>query len=290
MILPTSFLSSLKEVSSFKEEATKKQLSSEDFFNQDRQGLSRPKGPHFLFHLPEEIALFVCSEKPKYFLQHRKDAVQNEEALIPSDLENYKEFLTLQKAFLVLCGPRGQFTIDSSSFLPFLEVFCVVHPNSQTLQKTSFLVVTIKERNSRSKKSSLSRKRSNPQGTIWNKGLHSYQKLEAFTKILKTAIEGLTLGFTKSLRTGTPGTKFVLQDNTLFITTGISHLTGLPFPKTLVLFSENPTELTIFGINKDEVSRFAARIRYQLFKKRSYSPSQIQFDGENQVVKTTRKK
>ena len=172
MILPTSFLSSLKEETSFKEEATKKQLSSKNFFNQDKQGLSRPKGPHFLFHLPEEIALFVCSEKPKYFLQHRKDAVQNEEALIPSDLENYKEFLTLRKSFLVLCGPRGQFTIDSSSFLPFLEVFCVVHPNSQALQKTSFLVVIIKERNSRSKKSSLSRKRSNPQGTIWNKGLH----------------------------------------------------------------------------------------------------------------------
>ena len=223
-----------------------------------------------LLSFPGNIKLHICSTQPTKFVDRKLQIDESSEELI-----------TVAHPFLVFSGPRGQFTINCSSFLPFFNIYCIVQKKkiNQVQENQSFLFLQINNQSFSLNPARFSKER-----------IQIQRKIRSFRNIVKTIIQGLTVGFTKSLRTGSPGTKFSLQNNTLLINTGISHVTGIICPKSLILFSESPTELTIFGISKEEVSQFAAHIRNQLFEKRAYSPPHVHYDGEIIKKKNTRKK
>jgi large subunit ribosomal protein L6 len=102
------------------------------------------------------------------------------------------------------------------------------------------------------------------QGTIWS--------------LIKNAIEGVTVGFTKVLEIEGVGYRAVLEGKELVLFIGYALPVRMPIPETVTIAVDKNT-IKVTGIDKDAVGQAAAEIR--AFKKpEPYKGKGIHYQGE----------
>ena len=79
--------------------------------------------------------------------------------------------------------------------------------------------------------------------------------------LLHNMVEGVTNGFTKTLLIEGVGYKAQVSGKQLVISAGYSHTVPLDIPEGVKVECPQPTEIRIFGIDKQVVGQFAAEAR-----------------------------
>ncbi|GHU50461.1 50S ribosomal protein L6 [Bacilli bacterium] len=79
--------------------------------------------------------------------------------------------------------------------------------------------------------------------------------------ILFSAVEGLAVGYTKTLKIVGVGYKAAVSGNKLTLAIGFSHPVVFEIPEELKVTTPTPTEIIIKGYNKIIVGEFAANVR-----------------------------
>ncbi len=102
------------------------------------------------------------------------------------------------------------------------------------------------------------------QGTIW--------------ALVKNAIEGVTVGFTKVLEIEGVGYRAVLEGKELVLFLGYALPVRMPIPETVQMTVDKNT-IKVTGIDKNEVGQAAAEIR-ALKKPEPYKGKGIHYQGE----------
>ena len=97
---------------------------------------------------------------------------------------------------------------------------------------------------------------------------------------LKNMIIGVSEGYKKGLEINGVGYRFTPKGNTLTITTGFSHPVNVEVPNGLTVSGISNTEIAIEGIDKCQVSEFAAKIR-DIRKPEPYKGKGIKYVGEH---------
>ena len=98
--------------------------------------------------------------------------------------------------------------------------------------------------------------------------------------LIKNMIEGVTKGYEKKLEIVGVGYRFQVSGNKLTVNAGYSHPVIVEAPKGISLESPSNTELTIKGIDKAAVGKFAAEIR-DIRKPEPYKGKGIRYAGEH---------
>lgn len=97
---------------------------------------------------------------------------------------------------------------------------------------------------------------------------------------IKNMIIGVSEGYKKGLEINGVGYRFTPKGNTLTITAGFSHPVNIEVPQGLTVRSVSNTEIEIEGIDKCQVSEFAAKIR-DIRKPEPYKGKGIKYTGEH---------
>jgi len=88
------------------------------------------------------------------------------------------------------------------------------------------------------------------------------RSLHGLTRALvNNMVEGVNTGFTKKLEIVGVGYKAEIKGKNLLLTIGYSHPIVLAFPDTISIKTATPTEIEIFGVDKEIVGKIAAKIR-----------------------------
>jgi large subunit ribosomal protein L6 len=86
-----------------------------------------------------------------------------------------------------------------------------------------------------------------------------------FRGLIINMLQGVTVGFRKDLELKGLGYKANIENNTIILSVGFSHLVKIVIPKTLKvnikIMPDKTTVISVFGIDKCEVGTFAATIR-----------------------------
>ncbi len=99
--------------------------------------------------------------------------------------------------------------------------------------------------------------------------------------LIANCVEGVSKGFSKTLEVVGVGFRVAVKGNIIDLSVGYSHPVLLELPKGLEAKAEG-TKLTIFGIDKQQVGEFAARIR-RVRKPEPYKGKGIRY--ENEIVR-----
>ena len=94
-----------------------------------------------------------------------------------------------------------------------------------------------------------------------NEEKHTKQLHGTMNSLIENMIIGVTEGYEKNLEAVGVGYRFNLQGRKIGINAGFSHPVEVEIPEGITVTSNSNTELKITGINKKEVSDFAAKIR-----------------------------
>ncbi len=97
--------------------------------------------------------------------------------------------------------------------------------------------------------------------------------------LIENMIKGVTSGYEKGLEILGVGYRFNVKGNKLEINAGYSHKIELEIPAGLTVESVSATEITVKGINKEAVGKFAAEIR-EVRKPEPYKGKGIRYKGE----------
>lgn len=97
--------------------------------------------------------------------------------------------------------------------------------------------------------------------------------------LIENMIKGVTSGYEKGLEILGVGYRFNVKGNKLEINAGYSHKIELEIPACLTVESVSATEITVKGINKEAVGKFAAEIR-EVRKPEPYKGKGIRYKGE----------
>ena len=97
--------------------------------------------------------------------------------------------------------------------------------------------------------------------------------------LIENMIKGVTSGYEKGLEILGVGYRFNVKGNKLEINAGYSHKIELEIPAGLTVESLSATEITVKGINKEAVGKFAAEIR-EVRKPEPYKGKGIRYKGE----------
>lgn len=100
-----------------------------------------------------------------------------------------------------------------------------------------------------------------------------------YRSLINNMVEGATKGFEEKLEMIGVGYRAAVQGDLLDLQIGFSHPTKLPIPKGIVIKIDKNTQISISGIDKQQVGQFAATIR----SKRPPEPYQgkgIRYVGE----------
>jgi len=97
--------------------------------------------------------------------------------------------------------------------------------------------------------------------------------------LIANMIKGVSEGYEKGLEIIGVGYRFNVKGNVLEVSAGYSHKVELPIPAGLTVESVSTTEITIKGINKEAVGKFAAEIR-EVRKPEPYKGKGIRYKGE----------
>lgn len=79
--------------------------------------------------------------------------------------------------------------------------------------------------------------------------------------LLKNAIHGVSVGFSKSLKVVGVGYRVAVSGNKLNLSLGYSHPIALDIPKDLKVEAISQTEIKVSGVSKELVGSFASQIR-----------------------------
>jgi large subunit ribosomal protein L6 len=74
-------------------------------------------------------------------------------------------------------------------------------------------------------------------------------------------VAGVTKGFEKKLEISGVGYRAAVQGKSLQLALGYSHDVNFPIPAGITIVTPKPTEITISGIDKQQVGQIAAEIR-----------------------------
>lgn len=98
--------------------------------------------------------------------------------------------------------------------------------------------------------------------------------------LIQNMITGLNEQFTKKLEIVGVGYRAQLQQNKLILSLGFSHQVEVLIPEGLVVDVPKNTQISITGIDKEKVGKFAAEVR-QLKKPEPYKGKGIRYEGEH---------
>ena len=79
--------------------------------------------------------------------------------------------------------------------------------------------------------------------------------------LVKNGVIGVSKGFEKKLTMIGVGYRAAVKGSNLDLQLGFSHPNELPIPEGLQVKVENSTDITVTGVNKQQVGQFAANIR-----------------------------
>lgn len=110
------------------------------------------------------------------------------------------------------------------------------------------------------------------------------------TRNIKSAVEGVSKGFSKDMYMNGVGYKASVAGNKFTLVVGFSHDVVMDIPEGLtVKMGEKPTEFTISGIDKCALGLFADKI-HKIRKADPYKGKGIFYKGENIRRKEGKKK
>ena len=78
---------------------------------------------------------------------------------------------------------------------------------------------------------------------------------------MANVIKGVSQGFTKDMELSGVGYRAQVQGKKVVLNLGFSHPVEMNIPDGIKVTSEKPTELKLFGYNKQELGQFAANLR-----------------------------
>jgi large subunit ribosomal protein L6 len=97
--------------------------------------------------------------------------------------------------------------------------------------------------------------------------------------VILNMLIGVSEGFKKDLEIIGVGYRFQLKGNQLVINAGFSHPVEIDIPSSIEVEQKSNTEITIKGINKEEVGEFAANVR-KIRKPEPYKGKGIRYKDE----------
>ena len=97
--------------------------------------------------------------------------------------------------------------------------------------------------------------------------------------LISNMIIGVSEGYDKGLEAVGVGYRFQVSGNKITISAGYSHPVIMEAPQGLTVTSESNTEITIHGIDKQQVSEFAANVR-KVREPEPYKGKGIRYEGE----------
>jgi large subunit ribosomal protein L6 len=107
--------------------------------------------------------------------------------------------------------------------------------------------------------------------------------------LVANMVTGVTTGFSKSLEITGVGYRAALQGKALQLNLGYSHDVSYPIPDGITIVTPKPTEITISGIDKQQVGQVAAEIR-EWRKPEPYKGKGVRYAGEQIYRKQGKKK
>jgi len=102
-------------------------------------------------------------------------------------------------------------------------------------------------------------------------------------------VQGVTEGFKKELEVQGVGYRAQMQGNTLKLSLGLSHEVNFEVPQGVTVTTPKPTEITIEGMDQQEVGQVAANIR-EWRAPEPYKGKGIRYKGEFIFRKEGKKK
>ncbi len=96
---------------------------------------------------------------------------------------------------------------------------------------------------------------------------------------INTLVKGVSEGFTKNLELVGVGYKARMEGNKLVLSLGFSHDVDFPAPEGIKISCESPTQIKVFGVDKQLVGQVAAEIR-KYRKPEPYKGKGVKYEGE----------
>jgi large subunit ribosomal protein L6 len=93
-------------------------------------------------------------------------------------------------------------------------------------------------------------------------------------------VEGVTKGFEKKLQIQGVGYRAALRGTSLELNVGYSHVVVIEAPKGITFDVPTPTEVTVKGIDKQQVGEIAAQVR-KVRPPEPYKGKGIRYEGEH---------
>lgn len=110
-----------------------------------------------------------------------------------------------------------------------------------------------------------------------------------FKTLLKNKIQGVSRGFLIYLKIMGIGYRASIENKTLFLKLGYSHDILFRIPDSVKIFLVEPTLLCLFGIDKNQITQVAAKIR-ELKKPSVYKGKGIRLLNEKVLLKAGKRK
>ena len=98
--------------------------------------------------------------------------------------------------------------------------------------------------------------------------------------LLNSMVIGVTEGFTKKLQLVGVGYRAAVKGNVINLSLGFSHPVEVVCPEGITVKSISNTEIELFGIDKQKVSEFAAKVR-EIRSPEPYKGKGIRYKGEH---------
>jgi large subunit ribosomal protein L6 len=97
--------------------------------------------------------------------------------------------------------------------------------------------------------------------------------------LVANMVEGVTKGFEKKLQIQGVGYRAALRGTSLELNVGFSHSVVIEAPKGIAFEVPTPTEVTVKGIDKQQVGQIAAEVR-KVRPPEPYKGKGIRYEGE----------
>ena len=107
--------------------------------------------------------------------------------------------------------------------------------------------------------------------------------------LIAKLVKGVTEGYTKTLEMNGTGYKAAVQGNNLILNIGLSHEVKYKIPAGIKIATPKPTEITVAGVDAQQVGQVAAEIR-GFRKPEPYKGKGIKYVGERIRRKEGKKK
>ncbi len=107
--------------------------------------------------------------------------------------------------------------------------------------------------------------------------------------LLAAMVQGVSVGFTKTLEITGTGFRASVQGKNLVINLGFSHDVVYPVPEGITITTPRPTAITLAGVDKRQVGQVAAEIR-SFRPPEPYKGKGVKYEGEQIRRKEGKKK